>query len=189
MDNLKQIINADLFRYGKGINKSSFIKNFMINYGFKYTYFLRKTKYYKSKNKFLYVANKVILKKLSVKYGYDINEDTDIGYGLYINHFGGIVINKKCKIGNNVNLTKGVTIGQANRGINKGCPTIGNEVWIGSNAVVVGAVSVGNNVLIAPNAYVNFDVPNDSIVIGNPAKIINKENATDSYINNIFISQ
>ncbi len=48
--------------------------------------------------------------------------------------------------------------------------------------MVVGNIHIGNDVLIAPNAYVNFDVPEHSIVIGNPAKIIKKENATDSYI-------
>ncbi len=59
---------------------------------------------------------------------------------------------------------------------------MGNKVWIGSNSVIVGNVKIGNNVLIAPNAFVNFDVPNDSICFGNPAKIIKKENATEGYI-------
>ena len=40
--------------------------------------------------------------------------------------------------------------------------------------------------MIAPNAYVNFDVPDNSIVIGNPAKIVKKENATEGYIENIY---
>ena len=48
--------------------------------------------------------------------------------------------------------------------------------------MVVGNIHIGSDVLISPNAYVNFDVPDYSIVIGNPAKIIKKENATDSYI-------
>ena len=55
---------------------------------------------------------------------------------------------------------------------------------IGSNAVIVGNVRIGNDVLIAPLSYVNFDVPDHSIVIGNPAKIISKEEATKEYINN-----
>lgn len=63
-----------------------------------------------------------------------------------------------------------------------GAPTLGDDVWVGSNSMVVGNIHIGNDVLIAPNAYVNFDVPEHSIVIGNPAKIIKKENATDSYI-------
>ena len=48
--------------------------------------------------------------------------------------------------------------------------------------MVVGNIHTGNDVLIAPYTYVNFDVPEHFIVIGNPRKIIKKENATDSYI-------
>jgi serine O-acetyltransferase len=47
----------------------------------------------------------------------------------------------------------------------------------------VGKITVGHNVLIAPNAYVNFDVPSNSLVLGNPAKVIPRENATLGYIN------
>ena len=60
---------------------------------------------------------------------------------------------------------------------------IGDEVWIGPNAVIVGNIKIGNNVLIAPNAYVNFDVPENSVVIGNPAQITTNLNATQGYIN------
>lgn len=74
--------------------------------------------------------------------------------------------------------------GQENRGKRKGTPRIGNDVWIGTNAVIVGKIEIGNNVLIAPNSYVNFDVPNNSIVIGNPGKIIPSINACESYIEN-----
>ena len=61
---------------------------------------------------------------------------------------------------------------------------IGNEVWIGTNAVVVGKIRIGNNVLIAPNAFVNIDVPDNSIVIGNPAIIKYCKSATEEYICN-----
>ena len=61
---------------------------------------------------------------------------------------------------------------------------IGDNVWIGANAVIVGKINIGNNVLIAPLSYVNFDIPSNSIVIGNPAKIIPRENATEGYIEN-----
>ena len=50
--------------------------------------------------------------------------------------------------------------------------------------MVVGNVKIGTDVLIAPLAYVNFDVPDHSVVIGNPAKIIHKDNATEDYVCN-----
>ena len=62
-------------------------------------------------------------------------------------------------------------------------PVIGDNVWIGINATVVGAIRIGNDVLIAPNAYVNCDVPDHSVVFGNPCIIKHRDNATECYIN------
>lgn len=52
--------------------------------------------------------------------------------------------------------------------------------------VIVGKINIGNDVLIAPLTFVNFDVPDHSIVIGNPARIIKRKNATVDYIINII---
>jgi serine O-acetyltransferase len=98
----------------------------------------------------------------------EINLGTQIGGGLYIGHPFCITINPDAKIGSNVNLHRGVVIGQENRGKRKGAPIIGDEVWIGINATVVGKIVIGDDVLIAPNSYVNCNVPSHSIVIGNP---------------------
>lgn len=84
----------------------------------------------------------------------------------------------------NCNLNKGCTLGKENRGKREGAPVLGDNVWVGTNSVVVGNIHIGNDVLIAPNAYVNFDVPEHSIVLGNPGKIIKRDNATDGYITN-----
>lgn len=127
---------------------------------------------------------KLILRHYQIKYGFQIYPETEIGEGFYLGHWGALVINPKTKIGRNCNIAQGVTIGQANRGKNIGVPTIGNEVWIGANAVIVGGIHIGDDVLIAPNAYVNTDVPSHSVVMGNPATIIPKEHATEGYINN-----
>ena len=110
---------------------------------------------------------------------------TKIGEGFYISHYGRIIINPDAVIGKNVNIATGVTIGVEQRGKRKGSPTIGDNCWIGTNAVIVGNVKIGNDVLIAPLSFVNFDVPDHSIVVGNPGKIISRENATEGYIENI----
>lgn len=110
-----------------------------------------------------------------------------IGEGLYFGHAYRIVINPEAVIGNNCNIHGGVLIGQENRGERKGAPKIGNEVWIGMNAVVVGNISIGDDVLIAPNSYINCDVPSHSIVFGNPCIIKESKNATGGYINNKVI--
>ena len=124
------------------------------------------------------------LKRMSFKTQIQIPARTQIGAGFYIGHTGRVIIHPDARLGKNINVGTGVTIGRENRGKREGAPTIGDSCWIGTNAVIVGSITIGEDVLIAPLAYVNFDVPAHSIVIGNPAKIIAKENATEGYIQN-----
>lgn len=118
---------------------------------------------------------------LGQKYGLEFDTDR-IGEGLYIGHPFNITINREATLGENCNIHKGVTIGSEARGSRKGVPTIGSKVWIGANATVVGNINIGSNVLIAPNSFVNCDVPDNSIVIGNPCRIIHNPEATKNYI-------
>ena len=126
----------------------------------------------------------VRLKLMSYKTHIQIPARTEIGEGFYIGHSGRVIINPDAKLGKNMNVNAGAVIGAENRGKRKGAPQFDGNCWVGSNAVVVGNIKIGEDVLIAPLSYVNFDVPAHSIVIGNPAKIISKENATDEYICN-----
>ena len=77
-----------------------------------------------------------------------------------------------------------MVIGQANRGLRKGVPVIGDKVWIGINSAIVGNITIGDDVLIAPCSFVNVDVPSHSVVFGNPCIIKQRDNATEAYINN-----
>lgn len=114
----------------------------------------------------------------------EIPINTQIGGGIYIGHPYCITINPKAVIGKNVNIHKGLTIGQENRGARKGAPVIGDRVWIGVNCTIVGHITIGEDVMIAPNTFVNCDVPSHSVVFGNPCIIKPKEYATKGYINN-----
>lgn len=122
-------------------------------------------------------------KKMQAHYGLEIPGQATIGEGFYIGHAYGITVNPDAVIGRNCNIHKGVTIGQENRGKRKGAPVLGDCVWLGVNPTVVGAVTIGDDVLIAPNSFVNCDVPSHSIVIGNPCRIIPRDNATEGYVN------
>lgn len=102
---------------------------------------------------------------------------------MYFGHPYCMTINPDAVIGKNVNLHKGVTIGQENRGKRAGVPVIQDNVWIGVNATVVGKITVGNDVLIAPNTFINQDIPDHSVVLGNPCIIRHKDWATQGYIN------
>ncbi|WP_114793146.1 serine acetyltransferase [Niabella yanshanensis] len=182
---MNKIIESDLYRYGGLKGVKGFLKGLFKTAGFRYMYYLRQAK--KSKKYtprwFVFI---LLLHRCSRRYGYQIPYNTEIGEGFYIGHFGTIVINSKARIGKNCNIAHLVTIGQANRGKLRGYPTISDNVWIGTGAVIVGNIHVGSNVLIAPNSYVNVDVPSNSIVVGNPCKIVSKENPCEGYITNIL---
>lgn len=116
------------------------------------------------------------------KYGLEISPEASLGEGVYLGHPYNITVAGGVKIGNNVNLHKGCTIGRENRGKREGTPVIGNKVYIGINSTIIGNIHIGNDVMIAPNTFVNFDIPDHSIVIGNPATIHYRDNATQGYI-------
>lgn len=140
-------------------------------------------RYWDTNNKILRLVYKILFRYYRNKNLIDMSIDTKIGEGLYIGHPYCITINPKAVIGKNCNIHKGVTIGQENRGVRKGTPVIGDEVWIGINSTIVGNVKIRNDVLISPNSFVNCDIPDHSIVFGNPCIIKHRENATKNYIN------
>lgn len=185
---VKELIQSDCQRYGRGAGIGKMMRTRFIYPSFQYTCEQRKVHNYlkEGKKTIGYYYHRYRLLKLSIKYGYQVNAATEIGPGFYIGHRGTVIINGNAKLGANVNIATGVTIGQENRGKRQGCPTIGNEVWIGTNSIIVGKITIGDNVLIAPGTYVNFDVPSNSIVVGNPAKIIPNEEATKGYIQNPY---
>lgn len=174
MDSFKIMYNSDMHRYGP---------NGARGYCRKFSYYLRKAA--SCKNKVLKLYYRLRYQLICDRHGLEISSKTSIGKGLYVGHPYNITINQKAVLGENINIHKGVTIGQENRGVRKGVPTIGNQVWIGINSTIVGNVTIGDDVLIAPNSYVNCNVPSHSIVVGNPCKIIPRDNATEYYINNL----
>lgn len=170
--------HADFYRMTEnkwGITPKNIMKLFL-HHNLFYMYFWRI--YENNKNIFV----RYILSRLSKKYGLEISTRANIGEGLYLGHAYNITVADGAVLGKNVNLHKGCTIGRENRGKRIGTPVLGNQVFIGINSTVVGNIVIGDDVLIAPNSYVNFDVPSHSVVIGNPATIYAKEDATWSYV-------
>lgn len=175
-------IQKDYYRKTGKYEKNVLLKGFF-DPGIRFIYFFRKSQQTSRKSP-LGIFYRIMLRRYQIKYGFQISAKTEIGEGLYLGHWGTVVVNPGAKIGKNCNLAHGVTIGQTNRGDKQGIPVIGDNVWIGTNAVIVGGINIGNNVLIAPNAYIVNDIPDDSIAVGNPARVLKSETATDGYINN-----
>lgn len=183
---LWKTIRADLFRYCGEANWKAGIRAYWSYPGFRFTYYLRKVGFYSKRKRSLgvfgYIYNRIVLNHYRFKYGLDISPVTRIGHGLYIGHFGGVVISPYAVLGANINIAQGVTIGATSRGEKKGAPTLEDRVWVGANAIIVGKVTIGREALIGPGAYVNFDVPSRAVVLGNPGKIIS-DSGTAGYIN------
>ena len=110
---------------------------------------------------------------LTLLFGIHLPQSCEIGPGLIIHHFGGIILNSNTKMGNNCTLRHNVTIG--NRYRKDDVPIIGDNVNIGVGAVLIGSIKIGNNVHIGANAVVLKDVPDNCIAVGNPAKNILKK--------------
>lgn len=95
----------------------------------------------------------------------------NIGSGLVIQHGFSTIFNCE-KMGDNCQVWQGVTIGKKTSGANSPRPVIGNNVKICANAVVIGGITIGDNVIIGAGAVVVKSIPPNSIVVGNPARII-----------------
>jgi serine O-acetyltransferase len=107
----------------------------------------------------------------------DLPWRTPIGPGFRLFHGWGAVVNTDARIGANVSLFHGVTLGQGDRigpdgGRTTGYPVIEDEVWIGPGAAVLGGVRVGRGSRIAAGAVVVRDVEPGSMVSGNPASVV-----------------
>ena len=175
-----KITDYDLYRYTGDVNFKLWLRYFLFTPGYRYIYLMRRASM--ASNKISKTFWKFLMRQCMLRTGIQIPPETKIGPGFRIWHFGHIVINPNAKIGKNFNIAQGCLIGNS-EGKNSGIPVLGNNVCMNANSVVVGNCKIGNNVLIAPGAFVNFDVPDNSVVIGNPGKIISKENSpTSKYI-------
>ena len=120
-------------------------------------------------------------KAIEITTGISIPSSVQIGHSFYIGHFGGIIVNARVVMGNNCNLSQGVTIGVSGQGQNRGVPKLGNNVYVGANAVIAGNINVGDNVLIGACSLVNKDVVENSVMLGVPAVKVS-EKGTEGYV-------
>ena len=182
---VKEEIYSDLYRFKpKKLSVANMINLILWEPCARFMFFYRLASAY-GKIHLLGLISRFWLHFLKPKFNIQIYLKTKIGKGFKLNHYGNIIINQGVRIGENCNVAQGVTIGNISRGKLKGCPTIGDRVWIGPNAVVVGNIKIGNDVLIAPLTYVNCDLPDGAVVSGNPLKIYNY-NGTAVYVKNVY---
>lgn len=172
------LVRSDTYRVSK---KCDSIFKLLIKYLFVYRnqllFWFRLSQY----KGFLYPFTSRIYRNICKKRCIDIPPDTKVGFGLYLGHNMGIVVNSGTIIGNNVNLSHFVSIGT-----NSGTPAvIGNCVYVGPGVCVVENVQIGNSSTIGAGAVVVKDVPCNATVAGVPARVLNYSNP-GIYIHNCF---
>ena len=184
LSQLKYLIISDLYRYTHKKTLKSFLITYIKRRGFKITFYYRICNYlYNSNSKILLYIFKIILLNCQDKYNIDIFPKTEIGPGFHISHGFGIVIHSSVKMGKNIDIAQGVTIGLQARGKKKGIPVIGNNVFIGPNATILGGITIGDNVAIGANSVILNDIPDNAVVAGVPGEIISY-NGSEGYIVN-----
>lgn len=110
--------------------------------------------------------------------GLEIHPGATIGPGFFVDHGMGVVIGETTIIGTNCVLFHNVTLGGTGKHDGKRHPTIGDNVFIGTGAILLGPISVGSNVKIGANSFIVMcDVPSNSTVAGTPARIIKRDGA------------
>lgn len=183
---LRDWLAADLYRYSGAVTAKAFARHFLFTPGYKYTVWMRVCGYLKLKRWAfpIYAFTKWMLMRCRYKYGIAIPEYTVIGPGLFINRFGGVMINGDAVIGANCNITHGAMLGQSNRGAKAGSPILGDRVFLAAGCKVVGRVVIGDDAVVGANAVVTKDVPPKGVVGGIPAKLISLEGSA-GYVNRL----
>lgn len=104
--------------------------------------------------------------------GLEIHPGATIGKGYFCDHGAGVVIGETTQIGTNCVMFHNVTLGGTGKHVGKRHPTIGNNVLIGTGAILLGPIHVGDNVKIGANSFVVMrDIPSNCTVAGSPASI------------------
>jgi len=180
------LVQSDLYRYCANKAMGEFLKHLITHPGLKYLFVMRSVKYLKGKGIFgfpVYIIARLVLRHYGYKYGISIPYNTKTGKGLYIGHFGGIVVHYEAIIGDNCNINHEVTIGATYGGKYPGTPVIGNNVYMGPGSKIIGGITVGNNVAVGANCVVSKPIPNNAVVVGVPGEIISLDGAANYVIN------
>lgn len=108
--------------------------------------------------------------------GIRISSESDIGPGLLIHNFGGIVI--RGRVGRGCIIVQGAQLLSRADAKGEGWPTLGDHVFVGAGAKIIGDVRVGHHVQIGANAVVRTDVPDHAVVLPPECRIVPRELST-----------
>ena len=162
-------IRADLKTYGGEWSQQGFWAMVVYRYG-RWRYGIRNPLLRKPFS----LLYRVLYKMAQILTGIELPCEVPVGRNFRIDHFGGIVISGYASFGDDCIVRNGVTVGLKNIE-EKAAPKIGNHVNIGAGAKLLGNITIGDNVDVGANAVVIASVPANSIAVGIPARIIPKK--------------
>ena len=117
--------------------------------------------------------------------GIEIHPGAVIGRRFFIDHGMGVVIGETAIIGDDCMLYHGVTLGGTTWDKVKRHPTLKNGVVIGAGAKILGPITLGNNVRVGSNSVVVRSIDDNETVVGIPGRIVRQktedEDSFDSY--------
>lgn len=184
LKNYKYCIEADLYRYCGNTKVKDFFCVYKKHPGFKFSFWMR-TCFYSRRSpigKYLvFPFAYIFFNHFKYKYGIDISYASNIGPGLLIYHFGGIVVAAE-RVGKNLTVSQCTTIGMTIKDGVKKFPVIGNGVYLAPGSKVIGGITVGDNVAIGSNCVLNKSVTDNAVVVGIPGKVISWKGAHE-YVN------
>lgn len=121
-------------------------------------------------------------KVVEITTGISISPDCRIGPGLYIGHFGQIILHSDVVMGSNCNISQGVTLGLARRDGRWGVPTVGDRVYIAPGAKVIGPIHLADGTVVGANAVLNCSTTENQVMVGVPAKVVGDKGSGDLII-------
>jgi serine O-acetyltransferase len=184
-------IRADIkrvLRYTDTMNSINVLYAFWINFGLRVLVIYRLGRWLSNNRKIwyfwpftipLYPAFWLLSIFARKAYGIDLDQSADIGPGLYINHFGGIEV-RNCRIGSHCNIQQQVKLG-TNKTSDKSL-IIGQGVYIGAHSKIFSNVTVGDGATIGAGTLVSQNVPQRSLLLGNPSRITQTDYDNSSLI-------
>ena len=128
--------------------------------------------FYKKKHFFIARAISQISRGLR---GIEIHPGAQIGKRFFIDHGMGVVIGETAEIGDNVMLYHGVTLGGTGKDKITRHPTVGDNVLIGAETIILGPINIGSNTKIGAGSVVLEDIPANVTAVGSPTKIVRKD--------------
>jgi serine O-acetyltransferase len=149
---LAKLVKSDFLIIYEKVNFSNVIKS-IFNPSFHASLLIRIATNVKSKFIYILIRN-ILISKHSI----DVGFSSEIGPGLKLPHPFGIVIGDKVKIGERLTIYQNCTLGDK-----KGYPTLGDDICIYCNSVIVGAISVGSHSIIGANSFLNKDISEGAV--------------------------